>query len=199
MPSLLAVDPCAPARPERALGLVGVAARALGDAARVRAAVARAVDAGVDLIWVETAPLAETAWSDAAFGFGFAVADALAEALARDGAALPLMAHVRHDDAEQVAGLLAGGVTALVADSGAPEAAARSALSTGGAPVPLVRADRLRLQRDGDRCALPPGAFALVGSDTDLLLTRPVAPVLGGGGEESQIPSSLATPLAPAA
>ncbi|WP_119166012.1 hypothetical protein [Algihabitans albus] len=211
---LLAADPCALAAQQDAtdpardlLGLVDCTqALAVTRALRVRAAAVRALEAGVDLLLVETPRLRDTDLADAGFALSYAAADLACQAIDSvpgQGRRRFLLGRAEAATASQIAGLLAGGVDALIADDTASLAAAAAAAEAEtGQRVPLLDGRRLPLvelaPKDLPR-AVATGARLVVGLDPaglDAALRRTAADgfrpsVPGVVQEEAQTPSSL--------
>ncbi len=216
---LLAARPCrmaaAAQEPDRQRDLLGVAgcdeALALTQAARVRAAAAAALEAGADLLVIDAPRLAGTALEDGGFALAYAAAELACQAIDSapgQGRRRFLLGRAEAAGAAQLAGLIAGGVDAVLAPpSQAAEAALAQARAETGQAVPLLDAGRLPLVETGAdalSAALRRGARLVTGHDPrgrdlaglDAALRRAApdgwrpAP-RGVAQEEVQTPSSL--------
>jgi hypothetical protein len=218
---LLAAEPCARAagdmKVEPARDLLGVEAAlpalALTRAAQVRAAAVAALRSGADLLLAETVELDGTELAEGGFALAYNAAELACQAIDAvpgQGRRRFLLGVVRHADARQVAGLLAGGVDGLLVDE-APgiRAAVAAAQAETGVSVPVTTSAEIRLlpaEPANLGAALNRSARILVGRDVAALDAalrarsadgwRPAAPGVPPGRrpEEIQVPSSALAP-----
>ncbi|WP_375596343.1 hypothetical protein ABWI00_08620 [Algihabitans albus] len=211
---LLAADPCALAAkeaPDNAardrLGLDDcIQALALTRAVQVRATAVAALEAGADVLLLDTPRLQDSDLADAGFALAYAAAELACQAIdavAGAGRRRFLLGRVDAAETPQVAGLIAGGVDALIAEEPAALASVVAAAEAEtGQRVPLLDGRRLALatlEASALPKALAQGARLVTGSDLaglDAALRaaaadgwRPMA--AGVAPEEVQTPSSL--------
>ncbi|WP_421710177.1 LEPR-XLL domain-containing protein [Algihabitans sp.] len=216
---LLAADPCAlAAKQGRAeadlndpardfLGVDGcVQALALTRALRVRAAAVASLEAGADLLIVEAPSLEDTDLEEAGFALAYGAAELCCQAIDSvpgRGRRRFLLGRVEGASAAQIAGFIAGGVDALIADdTKAVAQAAGAAQAETGQSLPLLDGRRFPLVELTPQrlpAALAAGARLITGVDPaglDAALRRlavdglrPLVP--GVMQEEAQTPSSL--------
>lgn len=197
---LLALEPCRRAAsvcvpaPERELfgSPQALCALAATRAAEVEAEAAAALKGDAEALLVETCTL-EGDLREAAFALAYAAADLARHAVvqADHGAVVGL---VRHADAAQIAGLLAGGVAALVVEAGvAAEREIAAAQAEAGTGRPVFAAAEVDAQpgKAGAWRLSGPGLAAL---RTALARPGPRRPAAVRVEEETQTPSSLAAP-----
>lgn len=211
---LLAADPCAlvaKEAPDNAardrLGLDDCTqALALTRAVQVRAAAVSALEAGADVLLLETPRLRDSDLADAGFALAYAAAELACQAIdavAGMGRRRFLLGRIDAAETPQVAGLIAGGVDALIAqDSAALAAVVSAAEAETGQRIPLLDGQRLplaTLEASALPKALTQGTRLVTGADLsglDAALRaaaadgwRPMA--AGMAPEEMQTPSSL--------
>jgi hypothetical protein len=202
---LTAVEPCArvaeavtltPAR-----DLFGhpsvLPALALTRAAEVEAACIAALDEGAEVLFAEVRRLPPEL-QQSGFAMAYGAADLARQAVRRSGRGA-VVGLVRHAEPGQIAGLLAGGVTALVLAEGleAGEAIA-AAEAEAGRVCPVFTLEELEAREMGGgawRCS----GTRLDGLRSALAAPRPWRPAAVRADDDSQTPSSLAAPLGTAA
>ncbi len=197
---LLALEPCsraasacAPA-PERDLfgSPQALCALAATRAADVEAAAAAALRDGAEALLVETRTL-EGDLREAAFALAYAAADLARQAVVQAGCGA-VVGLVRHADAAQIAGLLAGGAVALVVEAGVTaEEEIAEGQAEAGTDRPVFRAAEIAVRSDtaGARRLSGPGLARLRAA---LAHPGPRRPAAVRVEEDTQTPSSLSAP-----